>query len=66
MGETYDELRTYSSIEAEETLVLEDLLGTVDAILVEHLADDCATLILHTAELSKSHHTRYPTKTDRV
>ena len=53
MGETYDELRTYSSIEAEETLVLEDLLGTVDAILVEHLANDCATLILHTAELSK-------------
>lgn len=64
--ETYDELRAYSSIEAEETLVLENLLSTVDAILVEHLADDCTTLILHSAKLSKSRHNRCLAETDRV
>lgn len=64
--ETYDELRAYSPIEAEETLVLENLLSTVDAILVEHLADNCTTLILHSAKLSKFRHNRCLAETNRV
>lgn len=48
---THNQLRAKSTVEAEETLIAEDLLRTVDAVFVEDLTDDSAPLVLHTEPL---------------
>lgn len=50
--ETYNQLRTKSSIQAQGTFVLDDLLEAVDGVLVQELTDDLGTLVLH-ASLDK-------------
>lgn len=44
---THDQLRTKTTVEAEEALVPEDLSHAVQAVLVQQLPDDRAPLVLH-------------------
>jgi hypothetical protein len=44
---TYDKLWTKATIESKETLIPKDFPCTVHAILIQKLADDRASLILH-------------------
>jgi len=49
---THDQLWTKATVETYETFVAEYFLGTVKAILVQHLTDHCTPLILHSKHCS--------------
>ena len=49
VGWTHDELRPETPVEAEEALVPEDFLHTVEAVLVQQLSNNSAPLILHSS-----------------
>jgi len=44
---TYNKLWAETSVKSQETFVAEDLLSTIYTIFVEHLANNCRSLILH-------------------
>lgn len=46
-GDTYDELRSQSAIESHEALIPKDFPCTVYAVLIQKLANNRTSLILH-------------------
>lgn len=45
----YNQLWTKATVEAKETLIVEDLPHAVKTVLVEQLPDYCASLVLHSS-----------------
>lgn len=47
--ETYHQLRSQSTIQSQNTFVLDNLLEAVDTVLVQKLSDNLGALVLHTS-----------------